>query len=88
MMTSKRMRSWPESGTERAGDLVQYALDNGGRLPHMKSNANTLYWFQYYCVDVIAFLLALAVLLPLVICKMFKLMISFLCGRRSKSKEE
>ncbi|XP_065063261.1 UDP-glucuronosyltransferase 2A3-like [Rhopilema esculentum] len=88
MMTSKRMRSWPKSGTEIAGDLVQYALDNGGRLPHLKSNANTLYWFQYYCVDVVAFLLALAVLLLLVFYKMLRLLISFLCGKRSKSKEE
>ncbi|XP_065063259.1 UDP-glucuronosyltransferase 2A3-like [Rhopilema esculentum] len=88
MMTSKRMRSWPKSGTERAGDLVQYALDNGGRLPHLKSNANTLYWFQYYCVDVIAFLLALAVILPCLFCKVLKFLISFLWKNRTKSKEE
>eukprot|EP00795_Rhopilema_esculentum_P008297 gene8297-14258_t len=88
MMTSKRMRSWPKSGKERAGDLVQYALDNGGRLPHLKSNANTLYWFQYYCVDVITLLLALAVLLPLVIFKMLKFLLSLLWRSTEKSKKD
>eukprot|EP00795_Rhopilema_esculentum_P008298 gene8298-14259_t len=88
MMTSKRLRSWPKSGTERAGDLVQYALDNGGRLPHLKSNANTLYWFQYYCVDVITLLLALAVLLPLVIFKMLKFLLSLLWRSTEKSKKD
>eukprot|EP00795_Rhopilema_esculentum_P008290 gene8290-14250_t len=88
LMASKRMQSWPKSSAERAGDLVQYALDNGGRLPHLKSNANTLYWFQYYCVDVIALLLALAVLLPLVIFKMLKFLLALLWIHREKSKED
>ena len=87
-MTSKRMRSWPKTSAERAGDLVQYALDNGGRLPHLKSNANTLYWFQYYCVDVIAFLLALAVLLPLVIFKMLRFFLLLLWRSTEKSKKD
>ena len=87
-MTSKRMRSWPKTSAERAGDLVQYALDNGGRLPHLKSNANTLYWFQYYCVDVIVFLLALAVLLPLVIFKMLRFLLSLLWRSTEKSKKD
>eukprot|EP00795_Rhopilema_esculentum_P008295 gene8295-14256_t len=87
-MTSKRMRSWPKSSAERAGDLVQYALDNGGRLPHLKSKANTLYWFQYYCVDVVVLLLALAVLLPLVIFKMLRFLLALLWRSREKSKKD
>ena len=59
--TSKLMRSWPRTNVEKAGDVIQYVIDNGGRIPHLKSYAKNLNWFQYHCIDVIAFLFTIVV---------------------------
>ena len=88
MKTSKLMRSWPRTNVEKAGDVIQYAIDNGGRLPHLKSYAGNLYWFQYHCLDVIFFLLAILCFAVFVLCKITKVFIACIFGGKNKEKSD
>ena len=88
MRVSKLMRSWPRTSSERAGDLIEYALVNGGRLPHLRSVAGNLYWFQYHCIDVILFLICVIFIASLAVFKVFKLLIRCVCKGSTKQKKE
>ena len=88
MRVSKLMRSWPRTSSERAGDLIEYALVNGGRLPHLRSVAGNLYWFQYHCIDVILFLISVIFIVLFAVCKVFKLLVRWTCSGSKKEKNE
>eukprot|EP00112_Aurelia_sp_Birch-Aquarium-sp1_P015175 Seg334.2 transcript_id=Seg334.2/GoldUCD/mRNA.D3Y31 product="UDP-glucuronosyltransferase 2A1" protein_id=Seg334.2/GoldUCD/D3Y31 len=88
MRVSKLMRSWPRTSSERAGDLIEYAIVNGGRLPHLRSTAGNLYWFQYHCIDVIVFLISVIFIILLAVCKVFKLFVRCVCTGSKKQKKE
>ena len=88
MRVSKLMRSWPRTSSERAGDLIEYAIANGGRLPHLRSAAGNLYWFQYHCIDVILFLISISFIALLAVCKFFKFLVQCMCSGSKKQKKE
>eukprot|EP00794_Sanderia_malayensis_P015238 gene15238-16812_t len=56
LRTSYLIRSGRRTAVQKSADLIECTLVNGGRLPHLKSHAHNLTWYQYHCVDVIAFL--------------------------------
>jgi len=85
---SKLMRSWPRTSVEKAGDVIQYAVDNGGRLPHWKSYANNLYWFQYHCIDVMLFLFAIGCFAIYVFYRVTKGVLSCVCSRKRREKTD
>ena len=85
---SKLMRSWPRTSMERAGDVIQYAVDNGGRLPHLKSYANSLYWFQYHCIDVMLFLFAIGCFAIYVFYRVTKGVLSYVCSQKRREKTD
>ena len=88
MRVSKLMKSWPRTSSERAGDLIEYAIVNGGRLPHLRSAAGNLYWFQYHCIDVIIFLIFVIFVALLAVCKFLKFLVRCVCSGLKKQKEE
>ena len=86
MKASKLMRSWTRTSVQRAGDVIQYAIENGGRLPHLKSYANNLYWFQYHCIDVVLFLSSICCLAFFIFYKMAKSLFACICGWNRREK--
>ena len=82
------MRSLPRTSVQRAGDVIQYAIDNGGRLPHLKSYSSNLYWFQYHCIDVIFFIFAVCCFVSVLVYKLVKGLFAFACGGRKREKTD
>ncbi len=80
------MRSPPRTAVQRAGDLIEYALVNGGRLPHLKAHARNLTWYQYYCIDVMAFLAVVVILVTFILIKLVKFV--FRCFRGGSSARD
>ena len=73
---------------ETTADWVEYVLRHGG-VRHLRAQVCNIAWYQYYLLDVMAFLVAMATLVVMVIfmtCKYF----CRLCIRRTgtKSKNE
>ena len=83
---STRLRSAKGTSTERAADLVDYILVNGGRVPHLRAYAFNLPWYQYHCVDVFLFLLICFAVLIRVLVFFVKLFLKCLCGSKKKEK--
>jgi len=86
MKASKLMRSWNRTSVQRAGDVIQYAVENGGHLPHLKSYANNLYWFQYHCLDVVLFLSTIGCFAFYVFCKVAKSLFACICSWKRREK--
>ena len=54
---SRLHRDQPQSPMERAVWWIEHVIKHGG-LPHLRARAVELPWYQYYLLDVAAFLLA------------------------------
>ena len=56
----------PRTSLEKAGDWIQYVLRHGGA-QHLRAQVFNIPWYQYYLLDVIAFLVAIVALVVMVI---------------------
>eukprot|EP00794_Sanderia_malayensis_P015237 gene15237-16811_t len=48
LRASYLIRSGRRTAVQKSADLIEYTLVNGGRLPHLKSHAHNLTWYQYH----------------------------------------
>ena len=62
---------------------IEHLIRNPNIIDHMRSPVHNLTWYQYYSLDVIAFLTSLLLLLLLLI---FKLTRSCCCSRSSNNR--
>ena len=63
---SRLMRDTPRTPLEKAGDWIEYLLRHGGA-QHLRAQVFNIPWYQYYLLDVIAFLVALAAFFVMVV---------------------
>ena len=66
MRISCLMKDSPRTSLEKAGDWIEYVLRHGGT-QHLRAQVFNIPWYQYYLLDVIAFLVALAAFVVIVI---------------------
>ena len=63
---SRLMKDNPRTPLEKAGDWIEYVHRHGGA-QHLRAQVFNIPWYQYYLLDVIAFLVALAAFVVMVI---------------------
>lgn len=78
--SSSILRDNPIPILDNAVFWIEYVIRHKGA-PHLQTTANRLYWFQYYLLDVIAFV---SFVLLLVSYSIYKLCISRLLKKRTK----
>ena len=66
MRISRLMKDSPQTSLEKAGDWIEYVLRHGGA-QHLRAQVFNMAWYQYYSLDVIAFLVAIAAIIVMVI---------------------
>ncbi|XP_068688914.1 UDP-glucuronosyltransferase 2C1-like [Montipora foliosa] len=88
MRISKLMQDKPRLPVETAADWIEYVLRHGGAR-HLRAQVFNIPWYQYYLLDVMAFLVTVVTLIVTMIvltCRCF----CHLCSKRNgpKSKKE
>ena len=86
MRISKLMKDRPRTPLEKAGDWIEYVLRHGGAR-HLRPQVFNIPWYQYYLLDVMAFLVAVVILVVMVI-KLTCGYLCRLCRKRDKTKED
>lgn len=77
----------PQSPMERAVWWTEYVLrHNGAR--HLRSAAVDMPWYQYFLLDVIAFLSAVALIAIYVIYLIVRVIVRLTFGKSKKAKKE
>ena len=66
MHISQLMRDSPRTPLEKTGDWIEYVLRHGGAR-HLRAQVFNMPWYQYYLLDVMAFLVAVVVMVVMVI---------------------
>ena len=66
MRISQLMKDSPRTPLEKTGDWIEYVLRHGGAR-HLRAQVFNIPWYQYYLLDVIAFLIAVVILVVMVI---------------------
>ena len=66
MRISQLMKDSPRAPLEKTGDWIEYVLRHGGAR-HLRAQVFNIPWYQYYLLDVIAFLIAVVILVVMVI---------------------
>ena len=66
MRISRLMKDSPQTSLEKAGDWIEYVLRHGGA-QHLRAQVFNMAWYQYYSLDVIAFLVVIAAIIVMVI---------------------
>ena len=66
MRISQLMKDSPRIPLEKTGDWIEYVLRHGGAR-HLRAQVFNIPWYQYYLLDVIAFLIAVVILVVMVI---------------------
>ena len=66
MRISRLMQDNPRTPVEKTGDWIEYVLRHGGAR-HLRAQVFNIPWYQYYLLDVIAFLVAVVTLVVIVI---------------------
>ena len=88
MRISQLMKDSPRTPLEKTGDWIEYVLRHGGAR-HLRAQVFNIPWYQYYLLDVIAFLIAVVTLVVMVIRLTCKCMCRLCCRRSSnKTKKE
>ena len=75
MRISQLMKDSPRTPLEKTGDWIEYVLRHGGAR-HLRAQVFNIPWYQYYLLDVIAFLVAVATLVFMAV----RLTCRCLCG--------
>ena len=88
MRISQLMKDSPRTPLEKTGDWVEYVLRHGGAR-HLRAQVFNIPWYQYYLLDVIAFLVAVVTLVVIAIRLACRCMCCVCCRRSSnKTKRE
>uniref|UniRef100_A0A672HGX2 UDP-glucuronosyltransferase n=2 Tax=Salarias fasciatus TaxID=181472 RepID=A0A672HGX2_SALFA len=66
---------------------IEFAIRNNGA-KHLRVQAHELTWYQYHCLDVFAFLLALILTIVFIFIKACSFCLRKCCGRKTKTKSE
>ncbi|XP_078343761.1 UDP-glucuronosyltransferase 2C1-like isoform X2 [Oculina patagonica] len=66
MRISRLMKDSPRTPVEKTGDWIEYVLRHGGA-QHLRAQVFNIPWYQYYLLDVLAFLVAIVTLVVMVI---------------------
>ncbi|KAM3867852.1 UDP-glucuronosyltransferase 2A2-like [Diretmus argenteus] len=85
MRLSRIHHDRPISPQDEAVFWIEYTMRNKGA-KHLRVQAHQLTWYQYHCLDVMVFILAVALLLALLFFKTFTFCIRKCCGRNGKTK--
>ena len=65
MRISRLMKDSPRTPLEKTGDWIEYVLRHGGAR-HLRAQVFNIPWYQYYLLDVMAFLVAIVSLVVMV----------------------
>ena len=88
MRISKLMKDRPRTPLEKTGDWIEYVLRHGGA-QHLRPQVFNIPWYQYYLLDVMAFLVAVVTLVAMVIWLTYRCLCHLCCRKRdTKSKKE
>jgi len=70
---------------EETCDWIEYVLRHGGAR-HLRPQVLNIPWYQYYLLDVIAFLVVVVALAVMLICLAFRCLYHLRCHRKGGSK--
>ncbi|KAJ7354805.1 UDP-glucuronosyltransferase 1-1 [Desmophyllum pertusum] len=85
---SRLMKDSPRTPLEKTGDWIEYVLRHGGA-QHLRAQVFNIPWYQYYLLDVMAFLVAMAIFVVMVIRMIFGYLCHVCCKKgESKAKKE
>ncbi|XP_067018564.1 UDP-glucuronosyltransferase 2B15-like isoform X2 [Acropora muricata] len=85
---SKLMQDKPRSPLETTGDWIEYVLRHGGA-QHLRAQVFNIPWYQYYLLDVLAFLISAITVVVMVIWMTCRCFCRLCCkGTAKKSKPE
>lgn len=85
---SKIMKDKPRTPLETTADWIEYVLRHGGA-QHLRAQVFNIHWYQYYLIDVIAFLVSVVTLVVMAIWKTCRCFCRLCCKRNgTKSKNE
>ncbi|XP_078344951.1 2-hydroxyacylsphingosine 1-beta-galactosyltransferase-like [Oculina patagonica] len=88
MRISRLMKDSPRTPVEKTGDWIEYVLRHGGAR-HLRAQVFNIPWYQYYLLDVMAFLVAIVTLVVMVIRLACRCMCRVCCKKGdSKTKKE
>ena len=88
MRISRLLKDSPRTPLEKTGDWIEYVLRHDGAR-HLRAQVFDIPWYQYYLLDVIAFLVAMATLVAMVIKLMCRCLCNVRCRQSSiKTKKE
>ena len=88
MRISRLMKDSPRTPLEKTGDWIEYVLRHGGAR-HLRAQVFNIPWYQYYLLDVMAFLVAIVTLVVMAIKLAFRCMCRVCCKKEeSKTKKE
>ena len=82
------MKDKPRTPLETTADWIEYVLRHGGA-QHLRAQVFNIHWYQYYLIDVIAFLVSVVTLVVMAIWKTCRCFCRLCCKRNgTKSKNE
>ena len=86
---SRLMQDKPRTPLETTCDWIEYVIRHGGAR-HLRAQVFNIPWYQYYLLDVIAFLVAIVTLVVMVIRLTCRCLCWFCCNkcRGAKTKRE
>lgn len=88
MKISRLMKDRRRTPLQETGDWIEYVLRHGGAR-HLRAQVYNIHWYQYYLLDVIAFLFAVVTLVVMVTWMTCRFLCRLCCKkRREKSKFE
>ena len=87
MRISRLMKDSPRTPSEKAGDWIEHVLRHGAQ--HLRGQAYNIPWYQYYLLDVMAFLVTIFTLVTMVIRLTCRCLCHVCCRKgASKTKKE
>ena len=90
MRISSLLKDRPRSPLQETCDWIEYVLRHGGAR-HLRAQVFNIPWYQYYLLDVIAFLVAMVTFVVMVVRLICSCLGRFCCKKdsnKSKAKEE
>ena len=88
MRISQLMKDSSRTPLEKTGDWIEYVLRHGGAR-HLRAQVFNIPWYQYYLLDVMAFLVAVVTLVAMVIRLTCRYMCRVCCQQNNnKTKKE
>jgi len=88
MRISGLMKDKPKTPLETAGDWIEYVLRHGGA-QHLRPQVFNIPWYQYYLLDVVAFIVAVVTLVVMVIRMACRCLCRLCCKKNgNKTKKE